>query len=297
MNSRHIRKGIILAAGTGSRLAPLTAVISKQLMPVYDKPMIFYPLSTLMLAGIRELLIITNPKDKKLFELLLGDGSNLGMRIEYAIQISPNGLAEAFTIGESFIEDSPVALALGDNIFHGTNLINNLIEADCQIDCATLFAYPVKNPMRYGVIEFDLQGEVISLEEKPKKPKSNYAVTGLYFYDNSVVEKSKTLKPSSRGELEITDLNKLYMKEKRLKVQVMGRGMAWLDTGTFDSLYEASGYIRTLEERQGFKVSCPEEIAWRQGWIDDKKLKGLAKPLENSGYGNYLNRLLEIGDH
>lgn len=290
---KNNRKGIILAGGTGSRLAPITSVISKQLMPVYDKPMIYYPLSTLMLAGIKDLLIITNSFDRKYFELLLGNGENLGMRIEYAIQEEPNGLAQAFSIGESFIKDSPVALALGDNIFHGTHLINNLMEADNELNYATLFAYPVKDPSRYGVVEFDKKGNVLDIEEKPKNPKSTYAITGLYFYDNSVVEKSKTLVPSARGELEITDLNKVYLKENSLKVQLLGRGMAWLDTGTFDSLYEASGYIRTLEERQGFKVSCPEEIAWRKGWINDEKLLALAKPLNNSGYGKYLEKLLK----
>jgi glucose-1-phosphate thymidylyltransferase len=286
------RRGIILAGGTGSRLAPLTAAVSKQLMPVYDKPMIYYPLSTLMLAGIREVLIITTPADHSAFERLLGDGSAWGMSIAYAIQPSPDGLAQAFLIGADFLEDRPAALVLGDNLFHGHDLVPQLQASNGPSSGATVFAYPVRDPERYGVVEFDGQGRVISLEEKPVRPKSRYAVTGLYFYDNSVVERARQVQPSSRGELEITDLNQLYLEEGLLKVELMGRGMAWLDTGTPDSLHEAASYIRTLEHRQGLKVGCPEEVAWRLGWIDDGQLDQLAQPLKKSGYGSYLLQLI-----
>jgi len=286
------RRGIILAGGTGSRLAPLTAAVSKQLMPVYDKPMIYYPLSTLMLAGIREVLIITTPADHSAFERLLGDGSAWGMSIAYAIQPSPDGLAQAFLIGADFLEDRPAALVLGDNLFHGPDLVPQLQASNGPSSGATVFAYPVRDPERYGVVEFDDQGQVISLEEKPVRPKSRYAVTGLYFYDNSVVERARQVQPSSRGELEITDLNQLYLEEGLLKVELMGRGMAWLDTGTPDSLHEAASYIRTLEHRQGLKVGCPEEVAWRLGWIDDGQLDQLAQPLKKSGYGSYLLELI-----
>jgi glucose-1-phosphate thymidylyltransferase len=286
------RRGIILAGGTGSRLAPLTAAVSKQLMPVYDKPMIYYPLSTLMLAGIREVLIITTPADHSAFERLLGDGSAWGMSIAYAIQPSPDGLAQAFLIGADFLGDRPAALVLGDNLFHGHDLVPQLQASNGPSSGATVFAYPVRDPERYGVVEFDGQGRVISLEEKPVRPKSRYAVTGLYFYDNSVVERARQVRPSSRGELEITDLNQLYLEEGLLKVELMGRGMAWLDTGTPDSLHEAASYIRTLEHRQGLKVGCPEEVAWRLGWIDDGQLDQLAQPLKKSGYGSYLLQLI-----
>ena len=286
------RRGIILAGGTGSRLAPLTAAVSKQLMPVYDKPMIYYPLSTLMLAGIREVLIITTPADHSAFERLLGDGSAWGMSIVYAIQPSPDGLAQAFLIGADFLGDRPAALVLGDNLFHGHDLVPQLQASNGPSSGATVFAYPVRDPERYGVVEFDGQGRVISLEEKPVRPKSRYAVTGLYFYDNSVVERARQVRPSSRGELEITDLNQLYLEEGLLKVELMGRGMAWLDTGTPDSLHEAASYIRTLEHRQGLKVGCPEEVAWRLGWIDDGQLDQLAQPLKKSGYGSYLLQLI-----
>ncbi len=286
------RKGIILAGGTGSRLYPITKAVSKQLLPVYDKPMVFYPLTTLMLAGIREILVITTPEDKMSFVNLLGDGKQWGLSINYAIQPRPNGLAEAFVIGEHFLSNSPVALILGDNLFHGNELVPQLISSNTSNHGATVFAYPVSEPERYGVINFDNNHKVISIEEKPKKPKGNYAVTGLYFYDNTVVDRAKVVKPSSRGELEITDLNNQYLKEDALHVELMGRGMAWLDTGTYDSLHEASGYIRTLEMRQGLKVGCPEEVAWRMGWISNNELADLAEPLRKSGYGNYLLRLL-----
>jgi len=286
------RKGIILAGGKGSRLSPLTMATSKQLMPVYDKPMIHYPLSTLILADIKEILIITNPEDKFIFEKLLGDGKSWGLDISYGIQQEPNGLAEAFIIGEKFLSDSPVALALGDNLFHGNELITKLKQANAADKGGTIFAYPVIDPERYGVVEFDNNGKVVGIEEKPLNPKSSFAITGLYFYDNTIVSKAKSLKPSKRGELEITEINQMYLKEGNLKVEVFGRGMAWLDTGTFDSLHEASSYIRTLEHIQGLKACCPEEIVWRKGWITDDQLKELALRYGENDYGNYLYRLL-----
>ena len=284
-------KGIILAGGSGTRLYPITKVISKQIIPVYDKPMIYYPLSVLMLAGIREILIISTPTDISLYQKLLEDGSSLGLKISYAVQPSPDGLAQAFIIGEEFIGSDSVSMVLGDNIFYGYNFRSMLEKAVTLEDGAIVFGYYVNDPERYGVVEFDKAGKAISLEEKPKNPKSNYAVTGLYFYSNDVVEKAKSLKPSPRGELEITDLNRIYLEEDRLSVSLLGRGFAWLDTGTHESLLQASNFIATIEQRQGLKVSCIEEIAYKKGFINKEQLLELAKPLSKNQYGEYLIRL------
>lgn len=287
------RKGIILAGGSGTRLHPLTIPVSKQLMPVYDKPMIYYPLSTLMLAGIREVLVITTPHDTASFRALLGDGSKWGMSIEYAVQPDPGGLAQAFLIGEDFVGDNPSTLILGDNIYFGTGFEDSLVAAGKRQEGATVYGYWVSDPERYGVVSFDAQGRAEHIEEKPKKPRSNYAVTGLYFYDNQVVDIAKSIKPSARGELEITDVNRIYLERDQLNVERLGRGTAWLDMGTYDSLMDAAHFVSIVEKRQGLKICCPEEIAWRKGFISAEQLEAMARPLEKSGYGRYLLDLLK----
>ena len=292
MNNLSFRKGIILAGGTGSRLFPITKGVCKQLLPVYDKPMIYYPLSTLMVAGVRNILIITTPEDLENFKKLLGDGNNLGINLHYEIQDKPQGLAQAFLIGENFLDGSPSIMILGDNLFYGKGFVKQLKAASLRKN-STIFAYPVSDPERYGIVDFDKDGKVKSIEEKPLQPKSKYAITGLYFYDESVVEKAKLVTPSNRGELEISDLNKFYLEEGTLNVELFNRGMAWLDTGTIDSLLDASSFIKTIESRQGLKISCPEEIAWRNGWISDEQLIELSQALKKSGYGRYLINLLE----
>ena len=286
------RKGIILAGGKGTRLYPITSVVSKQLLPVYDKPMIYYPLSTLILAGIKDILIITNPEDNDSFKRLLGDGKELGLNIEYAIQPKPEGIGQAFLIAEEFIENCSVVLALGDNLFHGDGLAKSLQQATLANEGSDIFVYPVKDPERYGVVELNKKYQVTKITEKPQKARSKYAVTGLYFYDKNIIEKAKQIKPSKRGELEITDINNLYLKEGSLRAKIMSRGMTWLDTGTYESLQEASQYIKTIEKRQGLKIGCPEEIAWRMGLINDSQLQKISKKYMKSGYGNYLLALL-----
>jgi glucose-1-phosphate thymidylyltransferase len=290
--SMQTRKGIVLAGGSGTRLHPATLAVSKQLLPVYDKPMIYYPLSALMLAGIRDVLVISTPADTPRFEALLGDGSRWGMNLRYCVQPSPDGLAQAFILGREYLGGAPSALVLGDNIFHGHDFLNLLLSATARTEGATVFAYHVHDPERYGVVEFDGERRALSIEEKPRQPRSNYAVTGLYFYDVQVCDIAASIRPSARGELEITDVNATYLRQGELAVEIMGRGYAWLDTGTHDSLMEAGQFIATLEKRQGLKVACPEEIAWRNGWIGAEQLQALAQPLAKSGYGQYLLRLL-----
>ncbi len=292
MNLPQSRKGLILAGGSGTRLYPVTQAVSKQLLPVYDKPMIYYPLSALMLAGMRDVLVISTPQDTPRFTQLLGDGRQWGLNLQYAVQPSPDGLAQAFVIGRDFVGQAPCSLVLGDNLFWGHDFQTQLQQASAQDHGATVFAYHVHDPERYGVVEFDAQGRAVSLEEKPAKPKSSYAVTGLYFYDNAVLDIAATLQPSPRGELEITDVNRVYLEQGTLQVQTLGRGYAWLDTGTHDSLLDAGQFIATIEKRQGLKVACPEEIAYRQGWIDAAQLQRLAEPMNKNGYGQYLLRLL-----
>ncbi len=293
MIAKKNRRGIILAGGNGKRLAPITTAISKQLLPIFDKPMIHYPLSTLMLAGIKEILIITKQKDLNSFKELLEDGKQLGIDITFLTQKSPDGLAQSFLIGENFLNNSPVVLILGDNLYHGSSLVGQLKKANSKESGSTIFAYPVQNPKRYGVIEFDQDGRPIGIEEKPQEPKSRFAITGLYFFDNTVVEKAKKVKPSKRGELEITSIINMYLEEQNLDVEFLGRGMAWLDTGTFDALHQAGSYIRTLEKRQGLKIGCPEEVAWRNGWINDKQLHEIGLKIGNESYLEYINLMIK----
>ena len=293
MIAKKNRKGIILAGGNGKRLAPITTAISKQLLPIFDKPMIHYPLSTLMLAGIKEILIITKQKDLNSFKELLEDGKQLGIDITFLTQKSPDGLAQSFLIGENFLNNSPVVLILGDNLYHGSSLVGQLKKANSKESGSTIFAYPVQNPKRYGVIEFDQYGRPIGIEEKPQEPKSRFAITGLYFFDNTVVEKAKKVKPSKRGELEITSIINMYLEEQNLDVEFLGRGMAWLDTGTFDALHQAGSYIRTLEKRQGLKIGCPEEVAWRNGWINDEQLHEIGLKIGNESYLEYINLMIK----